>query len=247
MNRKKKWIVAGFAALALAGALPSQAQTTANVALYSQYVFRGLTQTDRRPALQGGFDYTHKNGLYAGIWGSNVSWISDFTPGVSASVELDGWIGWKRGFGDGWGWDLGFITYRYPGSYPGGFVKPDTDELYGALSWKIASLKYSRSLGDTFGVADSEGTDYVDLTIAVPLKGATLTLHGGHQRYAGEANDELFSYTDWKAELAKGWDGGWSAGVGYTGTDAEEAGYTPASTGRFLGEKQGYAFLKRSF
>lgn len=244
LQGKIRWQVLGTLLLAAA---PAWGETTANVGIYSHYVFRGLTQTDRRPALQGGFDYSHGNGFYAGIWGSNVSWIGDFTPGVSASVELDGWVGWKRSFGSGWGWDLGFITYRYPGSYPGGFLKPDTDEVYGALSWKGASLKYFHSLDDAFGIADSSGTEYLDLTIAVPLKAATLTLHGGRQTYSGDANDELLSYTDWKVELAQGWGGGWSAGAGYTGTDAEEAGYTPASTGRFLGEKQAYAFLKRTF
>ena len=72
---------------AVASSTPAPENTfTANVALYSQYIFRGLTQTNRRPALQGGFDYAHSSGFYAGVWGSNISWISDAAPGVSASL-----------------------------------------------------------------------------------------------------------------------------------------------------------------
>src|SRR6476469_8451621 len=45
---------------------------TGNFGIYSQYIFRGLTQTDQKPAFQGGFDYAHTNGFYLGTWGSNI-------------------------------------------------------------------------------------------------------------------------------------------------------------------------------
>jgi uncharacterized protein (TIGR02001 family) len=50
---------------------------TGNFGICSQYIFRGLTQTDTKPAAQGGFDYANKNGLYLGTWLSNISWLSD--------------------------------------------------------------------------------------------------------------------------------------------------------------------------
>ena len=50
---------------------------TGNFGIYSQYIFRGLTQTDQKPAFQGGFDYAHTNGIYLGTWGSNISWLHD--------------------------------------------------------------------------------------------------------------------------------------------------------------------------
>jgi len=63
---------------------------TGNVGLYSQYVFRGISQTNEKPALQGGFDLGHKSGFYVGTWASNISWISDYVPQgappVSASL-----------------------------------------------------------------------------------------------------------------------------------------------------------------
>jgi hypothetical protein len=68
---------------------------TGNIGIVSQYVFRGTTQTNQKPALQGGFDLTHDNGLYAGVWLSNISWISDTNPAASASLEADIYGGWK--------------------------------------------------------------------------------------------------------------------------------------------------------
>jgi uncharacterized protein (TIGR02001 family) len=221
---------------------------TANVALYSQYIFRGLSQTDERPAIQGGFDYAHSSGFYAGLWGSNISWISDFAPGVSASLELDTYLGFKNTFiSDDFGYDVGYLRYNYPGHY-GDVTKADTDELYGALSWKWISVKYSHSISDkTFGIPNSKNTYYADLTAAVPLPSdLTLTLHLGRQKYKSEAENAGLSYTDWKAELAWAFAKDWSAGAGYTDTNAQESVYTPSSTGRFIGKAQGYAFLKKT-
>src|SRR3974377_551096 len=65
---------------------------TANVGLFSQYIFRGLTQTNRDPAIQGGFDYAYDIGgpsLYAGTWASNISWLHDGGQYTSSSLEND--------------------------------------------------------------------------------------------------------------------------------------------------------------
>src|SRR5258707_3952457 len=61
-----------------APAAPASDHTfTANVALASQYIFRGLTQTNEKPAIQGGFDYSHASGVYVGTWLSNINWFTD--------------------------------------------------------------------------------------------------------------------------------------------------------------------------
>ena len=49
---------------------------SANVGLYTDYIFRGYTQTQNEPAIQGGFDVEHSSGLYAGTWASNVDWTT---------------------------------------------------------------------------------------------------------------------------------------------------------------------------
>jgi uncharacterized protein (TIGR02001 family) len=77
-------VVLGAPGLAAAqAAAPASPHTfTGNVGIFSQYIFRGLTQTNGRPALQGGFDYAHASGLYLGVWGSNVSWFEETNVGT---------------------------------------------------------------------------------------------------------------------------------------------------------------------
>ena len=73
---------------------------TGNIGLYSEYVFRGLSQTDGDPAIQGGFDYAHSSGLYLGTWASNVSWLKDFDAySGGGSMEWDFYGGFKGTFG----------------------------------------------------------------------------------------------------------------------------------------------------
>src|SRR5690349_14450604 len=62
---------------------------TANVGLFSEYIFRGISQTGGKPAVQGGFDYAHSSGFYAGTWASNISWLEDFGQYNRSSLEWD--------------------------------------------------------------------------------------------------------------------------------------------------------------
>src|SRR5262252_11218333 len=112
---------------------------TGNIGFFSQYVFRGLTQTNEKPAVQGGFDLAHKSGFYVGTWASNINWVSDAVPppnSVSASMEWDFYGGYKGSLPADFGYDLGVLYYYYPGNYgnaPVGYTKPDTTEVYAAL------------------------------------------------------------------------------------------------------------------
>jgi uncharacterized protein (TIGR02001 family) len=226
---------------------------TSNVGLYSQYIFRGLTQTNEDPALQGGMDYLHSSGVYVGFWGSNISWLRDAAPpqtyNEGGSLELDLYGGFRGNFGKtDFTYDLGFLYYWYPGDTPSGAIKADTKEVYGALGWKWLSAKYSYSFDDTFGVKDADGTWYLDLSANVPLgeTGLTLGLHYGMQEYdgsdprnvGGANNDDIYSYDDWKVSLAYdlGKVGkpltGTTIGVMYTDTSsADDRGYGKVSQG----------------
>ena len=51
----------------------AQAEITTNLGATSDYRYRGISQTQNAPAIQGGIDYTNKNGFYAGNWNSSVS------------------------------------------------------------------------------------------------------------------------------------------------------------------------------
>ena len=123
-------LVTPMAVMAQAKAPESPHTFTGNVGLFNQYIFRGLTQTDGKPALQGGFDYVHASGFYAGVWGSNISWMTDASyAGGSYAIELGTYLGFKMPVGD-FTFDVGFLRYNYPGrapltGIPAGFKKAD--------------------------------------------------------------------------------------------------------------------------
>ncbi|MDF6543540.1 TorF family putative porin, partial [Escherichia coli] len=72
-----------------APAAASASPLTANVTLASQYRYRGLMQTNNKPAIQGGVDYALPNGFYVGNWNSSISWLGDSNSNVSAPIEMD--------------------------------------------------------------------------------------------------------------------------------------------------------------
>jgi len=206
---------------------------TGNATLASEYIYRGIAQTNRKPAIQGGLDFSHSSGLYAGVWASNISWLSDAqVPGVSAPIEIDTYGGYKLGLGDTT-LDLGMLKYNYPGTYPAGFVNPDTLEAYFSPSWKFMSFKYSYSLTDLFGaestqkngsLKNSKGSQYFDLSANPELgAGFTLNLHAGRQLVA---NFPGATYNDYKAGVTYDLKG-WAIGAAYITTTAK------ASAGQF--------------
>ena len=210
--------LAALATIATAGAAHAgDGPFTANVGLVSDYAYRGYSQTDERPALQGGFDYAHESGLYAGVWGSNVSWLSDSDPDVSNSLELDIYGGYTGTVG-AIGYDVGLLQYYYPGSYPKGFNSPDTLEGYIGLSWEFLSFKYSYAFTDLFGYEKSDGSQYYDLGAAVDVGGGfTLAAHVGYSDIKGQDD-----YTDWKLGVTKEF-GGFNFGLHYVDTDVDNA------------------------
>ena len=89
--------------------------------LASQYRYRGLMQTNNKPAIQGGFDLAHSSGLYLGNWNSSISWLGDSNSAVSAPVEMDFYGGYKGELAPSVPFDLGVMQYYYPGDYPSGY------------------------------------------------------------------------------------------------------------------------------
>lgn len=254
---------------ALADGTPAPDYTlTANVGLVSQYIYRGITQSAREPAIQGGFDYTNKNGFYAGTWASSISWVSDnygaatgadgATPQkASASMEWDLYGGYRGSVGP-LGYDVGVLEYYYPGRYSNlasGVVRPNTTEVYGALSkdWLSFKASYVVSTG-LFGVDNADGSYYLDLSANYPIVDTwTLNAHVGYQKYEGSnggtSNSSLYTYTDWKLGVTKDLGNGWSAMGYYSDTDAKDAGYKISSVngGRNLGKGVFVVGVSRSF
>jgi uncharacterized protein (TIGR02001 family) len=214
---------------------PPEHSFTGKVAVYSEYEYRGISQTSEKPALQLNLDYAHKSGLYIGTFLSNIKWLKDIAEvaGTStrANIEWDIYAGYKFEVVKDWTLDLGYLRYEYPRSSEFD-PKPNTDEVYAGVSYGPATLKYSYSINDTFGVANSKGSDYLELSVNYPLPMLEkLTLNGvlGHQRYKGNVgpfNNGDLSYTVWKAGGTYDFGSGINAGAYFKGTDAHHDLYT---------------------
>lgn len=148
-------VSAQTAAPATAAAPASPHTVTGNFMLTSDYRFRGLSQTFRLPAVQGGIDYSHTSGFYLGTWASNVSG-NQYPNG--ASMEWDFYGGFKFEPAKDWIIDLGVLHYYYPGAWISnvapntGNTKFDNTEIYAAIAYKWMSLKYSHTVTDLFGI-----------------------------------------------------------------------------------------------
>lgn len=168
---------------------------TGSVGLVSEYRFRGISQSDRELAVQGGATVTHESGLYAGAWGSNLAGWGTFG---GANMELDLYAGYKLPVGGG-AVDVGVTWYMYPG----GFDNTDFVEPYAKLSGTIGPLNllagiayapkqqalgawYANGGAAAAGVytdpGDKNDNLYVwgDGSVGVPGSGLTLKGHVGY-------------------------------------------------------------------
>jgi uncharacterized protein (TIGR02001 family) len=156
-----------------------------NVGLVTDYRYRGVSQSFRSPALQGGADYSHASGFYLGAWASTIKLAGN-------GVEVDLYGGYKFEVAKDVTLDVGLLQYWYPGD-----SVFNTLEVYAGATYKWISAKYSISLGDkTFGFPGSRGSGYLDLTATVPIQdGLNLIAHLGNQTIKKTAGA---SYTDYK-------------------------------------------------
>ncbi len=221
------------AAIAADDASPNK--FTSNVSLVSDYLHRGISQSGNKGAVQGGFDYAHSSGLYAGAWGSSISWISDRGLAVNAGLEMDTYGGFRNKLTEDISYDAGFIRYNYPTGYyvtprPLNYAKADTNEIYGALGYRWVTIKYYYSLGDTFAVYRAQGSNYIDLSISYPVAdtGTTVAAHFGKQTFKGLAAGYLAaagadpSYADASLGVSQNING-FVFGLTYSRTNASTA------------------------
>ena len=228
---------------------------TFNVGVVSDYRVRGIAQTSTKPAIQAGVDFAMKSGPYLGIAASNVTWVKEFNGASKGSYELDFYGGYKAQITDtSFSYDVGVITYRYPGNDSGApgtvgagaFSNANTTEIYGALTHGMYTFKYSRSLGDFLGNLNSSGSQYFDLSAAIDLtNGFTLTPHIGRQLIP---NQSPFSgsYTDVALTLTKDFTNGFVVTAALMGTNADKTFYTD-TRGRYLADTTLSVGLKYSF
>lgn len=219
--------------VALAADAPAAASPhtfTGNLALVSDYRFRGLSQTGKQAAIQGSIDYAHVSGFYLGTWASGIN--ANQYP--NATMEWDLYGGYKFEPVKDVGIDLGLIHVYYPGgkstaatttfaSRAGTTTYPNTTELYAGVSYKWFNAKYSHSISSSLFGLDSgtvgtladingnnaynslntgtRGSGYLDFGANFEVADKViLGLHVGHQTVKNYGN---FSYTDYKIGLTK--------------------------------------------
>jgi uncharacterized protein (TIGR02001 family) len=245
-----------IATLALA-TLPAMAQSTApaspwsvtgNVGLFSDYTFRGISQTNRKPAIQGGFDVAHSSGFYAGNWNSNV----DSGGYNGANIEMDFYGGYKATMG-AFGFDVGALYYYYPGSGAGGTTKIDNTEIYVGASWGPVTAKYSYAVSDFFGVADSKGSSYWDLGFSQDVgQGFGLVAHVGYQslknkaaatQMDGTTTDSIVDYKLGGTYTVSGW----AFGAAFVGTNRDLTYGTASLSNKNVSDNTFVVSLSKSF
>ncbi|TAL84136.1 MAG: hypothetical protein EPN74_12655 [Rhodanobacter sp.] len=268
---KVRSLAAAAALFSLAGITAEHADSapaspvTGNVAVTSNYLFRSLTQTRGRPAIQGGADYGNPNGFADGFWGSSINERSY----PSGAMELDLYASYGQSINSDWSGRVGLYGYGYPGANldQAGLASHslNTLEANAALTWKQFTLKYNHALTDYFGVdteqgyaGDSKGTDYLQLDPAMPMNDVwSLALHAGHTHYTATLVDPFNgsrnpSYSDVGATLKAQLNGhgSFSGGVTYA-TNADfyrrTSGVLSASDTRNVGGARGFVMLQGTF
>ncbi len=176
-------------------------ELTANAAATNNYIWRGLTQTQNEVAISGGLDFVADNGLYAGIWASNVN----YAPNDAFSYENDIYFGYSGALKD-LGFDLGYLYYNYDD-----VANFDFGEIYGELSYTgfalggyvLANTEANEGVAQDFGFGESYYV-YLDYEVAVK-ESLKLGLHIG--RHSGDFNEAFNgvpgSYTDYNISLSK--------------------------------------------
>jgi len=240
-----------------------------NMGLFSQYIFRGYTQTHNDPALQGGMDIEHSSGLYIGAWASNISWIrdrDDTSYSDGASIEMDVYFGYANEIGDtGISYDVGYLRYIYPGDRDQSYmITANTTELHAGLGYgwvdgavHVVTSDDAWTWGRASGAGDSaRGTTYYELNAEIPvgdlvghplLNGVTANLHYGYQHFAGAVNNQD-SYGDWKLGIDKEFKDGINVGYYFTDTDVRnDQGWWTKTKGEYLGDDNHTFYVTKSF
>ncbi|NCF16921.1 MAG: hypothetical protein GWP63_01670 [Haliea sp.] len=232
----KKLLPAAVTAALLAGTSLAQAQDepaivtgdelvsgfeiSGNVALTTDYRFRGISQSDEDFAVQGGFDAEFGPGFYLGMWGSSVDFDTN-GDGYDGSLELDYYGGWASSIGDtDFGIDVGYIYYDYPGDNGD---EGDYQEFYIGGSWRDLSLQVNYS-DDYYAETDEFWYVSGDYSFGLFDTGLTVDLHVGLnflEEDGGFLATDEDQYTDYSVAVTYNWASvDWS--LAYVGTDLDE-------------------------
>ena len=211
----------------LATTAVAQAEISGNVTMASDYVFRGISQTSNQIAIQGGFDYEHESGLYIGTWASNVD-SEFFNTGTDPQTEIDGYVGYSGDVGNGFGYDVGYLRYQYPGASSAGTNEYHVTGSYSTGSFGDFSLTANYSPSLNFAASD-ESAWYWSAGYDTTLPWYEIGLSASLGYSTGDAFDKddgdgfNDSYTDWSIGVSKNVFGV-DLGLTYTDTDFSDSG-----------------------
>ena len=144
MDARRSWRhfrVAAAALMVLAGPSPA-AEVSGYVTLTTDYVRRGVTQSDSDPAVQLGVDAGFANGIYAGVWGSTVD--IENGPTRSRDTEVNYYLGYEHDTGKDWRVSANVVAYSYPGQ-TGNIDYDYVEYTLGAIFADTLWLQYSYS------------------------------------------------------------------------------------------------------
>ena len=199
---------------------------SANVTLTSDYVYRGITQTNEDPALQGGFDYSHASGFYLGVWASSIEFQSESETEIPVpaganmvthtnqdfgSIEIDIYGGMSGEFQNGLGWDVGALYYYYPEQDEDAGGDYDFLELYGSLSYTWdTEYQPTADIGvaytpDFYGEEDTGIWVHGGLGFSIPNM-VDPYVQVGYQDVEGDPSADGFDYTYYAVGVSKSFD-----------------------------------------
>lgn len=188
-------------------------RVSGSMAFTTNYVFRGISQTNNLPALQGGLTYTFPIGIYLNAWGSNVKFANS-----TASIEIDTILGIHRTVGENFIYDINIDRYNYPGRSASSY-----NELNTLFNYRFfqAGVSYSPNVYNTHrsGLYINGGINYhVPEKFAFTLKDVTLIALLGRYKLGAAAGN---SYTDYNVALNKKLSDIYSLGVQWASTNGQ--------------------------
>jgi uncharacterized protein (TIGR02001 family) len=222
------------------------------ISVYSEYEYRGISQTAEKPALQFNLDYAHTSGFYAGTFITNIKWLKEAAKAggfsTKANIELDLFAGYKFEVVKDVTLDVGYLRYEYPSSKAFN-PSPNTDEIYIGVAYGPVSAKYSHSVSNLFGFANSKNSSFAELNWSQEIF-PKFTANAQIARQTVKNNGD-FSYTVLKAGGTYDLGDGWAVGGYVKGTNVKDVPNTSDTfytvNGKDLGKTRLVAFVSKSF
>lgn len=203
----------------------SEFEVSGNVAIVSDYRFRGVSFSNGEVAIQGGVDVAHSSGFYVGTWASSIEDTPTF-----GEVELDLYAGWSGDVGEGVSIDVGLLYYAYPAKdEPPLAGKSDYFEPYASISGDLGPVTATAGIAYAWDQGALGNQDnlylYTDLEAGIPDTPISVSAHLGYTDGVLSPNFDQFG------NQSSGFD--WGLGASWAVTDSLSLGVNYVDTEGF--------------